>query len=86
MIGPLTKDGLIVAIVQPALCTWRKRDLGQNTLQPPAAGQAGVAKYCFQEAANCKTCNYNFFAALKEQEVEKEGDENDSQDSHFDSS
>ena len=57
MIGPLTKDGLIVAIVQPAICTWRKRDLGQNTLQPPAAGQAGVAKYCFQEAANCKTCN-----------------------------
>ena len=27
-----------------------------------------------------------YFAALKEQEVEKERDENDSQDSHFDSS
>ena len=26
-----------------------------------------------------------YFAALKEQEVEKERDENDSQDSHFDS-
>ena len=36
MIRPIiTKDGLIVAIVQPAICTWRKRDLGQNTLQPP---------------------------------------------------